>query len=61
MDGFAVAEALRREHGTDLRLVAITGYGGEDVRERALAAGFDEHLVKPVAQEVLQAALAVEG
>ena len=31
----------------DLRLVALTGYGQADDRDRAIAAGFDDHLVKP--------------
>jgi CheY-like chemotaxis protein len=39
-----------REHpgGRRLRLVAVTGYGLPEDRERAYAAGFDLHLVKPV-------------
>jgi CheY-like chemotaxis protein len=39
-------------------LVALTGYGAPEDRERALAAGFDEHLVKPVDLDVLKALLA---
>jgi CheY-like chemotaxis protein len=31
-----------------VRLVAMTGYGQPDDRRRALEAGFDAHLVKPV-------------
>jgi CheY-like chemotaxis protein len=31
-----------------LRLVAVTGYGRREDRERALASGYDEHIVKPV-------------
>jgi PAS domain S-box-containing protein len=58
MDGFAVAAALRGDPDTAAaRLVAVTGYGGEAVRRRALAAGFDEHLVKPVEPAALFAAL----
>jgi CheY-like chemotaxis protein len=30
------------------RLIAVTGYGQESDRRRALEAGFDEHLVKPI-------------
>jgi DNA-binding response OmpR family regulator len=30
-----------------LRLVAVTAYGSEDYRKRALAAGFDLHILKP--------------
>jgi signal transduction histidine kinase len=47
MNGYDVARKLRRE-GTEAHLVALTGYGQpEDVR-RALEAGFDTHMVKPV-------------
>jgi CheY-like chemotaxis protein len=42
-----------------VKLVALTGYGQEDDQKRALDAGFDAHLVKPVAlkrlMEVLEA------
>jgi CheY-like chemotaxis protein len=34
--------------GATMFMVALTGWGQEDDRERALAAGFDLHLVKPV-------------
>jgi CheY-like chemotaxis protein len=37
--------------------VALTGYGQREDRERAIAAGFDEHLVKPVGFEDLQRVL----
>ncbi|HEY5951279.1 MAG TPA: ATP-binding protein [Kofleriaceae bacterium] len=47
MDGHELARKIR-ERGIKTRLVAVTGYGRESDRERALAAGFDEHLVKPV-------------
>jgi PAS domain S-box-containing protein len=49
MDGYEVARRIRAETaGRHLRLVAVTGYGLREDRERALRAGFDEHLVKPV-------------
>ena len=35
-------------------LVALTGYGTEDDRRRSLAAGFDEHLVKPPSVDSLR-------
>ena len=48
-DGFAVAEQLRGDPATKhARLIAVTGYGSEDDRTRAVQAGFDVHLVKPV-------------
>jgi CheY-like chemotaxis protein len=39
-------------------LVAVTGYGQAEDRERALAAGFDAHLVKPVDPAALESVLA---
>jgi two-component system OmpR family response regulator len=49
MDGYEVARRLRaRPTGADLVLVALTGWAGQDVRNRAADAGFDYHLVKPV-------------
>jgi signal transduction histidine kinase/ActR/RegA family two-component response regulator len=49
IDGYEVARRLRANPATSmLRLVALTGYGLESDRARALAAGFDAHLVKPV-------------
>ena len=48
-DGYAVASVLRQTSDTiHARLIAVTGYGEAQHRRRALAAGFDQHLVKPV-------------
>jgi len=47
MDGYEVARSIRR-HGKTTRLIALTGYGQPEDRERSLDAGFDEHVVKPV-------------
>jgi CheY-like chemotaxis protein len=48
MNGYEVARALRSSpHTSDVVLVALTGYGQAEDREKALAAGFDEHLLKP--------------
>jgi CheY-like chemotaxis protein len=52
-NGFVVASTLRREAGPGLRLIAVTAYGQEEDRRRALDAGFDLHLVKPVDPVVL--------
>ncbi|WP_156328174.1 MULTISPECIES: hybrid sensor histidine kinase/response regulator [unclassified Massilia] len=55
ISGHEVARALAEQGG--IRLVAVTGYGqAEDVR-RALAAGFDRHLKKPVRLEDLERAV----
>lgn len=59
LDGYEVARRLRRDPALrQPRLIAITGYGQVDDRDRAHAAGFDEHLVKPVDLRALTTALA---
>jgi signal transduction histidine kinase/CheY-like chemotaxis protein len=55
LNGFEVAAAIRREPwGREVLLVALTGWGQARDRERSRSAGFDEHLVKPVALEQLE-------
>jgi signal transduction histidine kinase/ActR/RegA family two-component response regulator len=55
MDGYEVARRLRERAGHDrLRLVAVTGYGQENDRRQAEAAGFDAHMVKPVSIDRLE-------
>jgi signal transduction histidine kinase/ActR/RegA family two-component response regulator len=52
LDGLEVARRLRASPDTSsVYLVAITGYGHSEYRRRTREAGFDEHLVKPVAPE----------
>ena len=59
MDGYEVARRVRALPGGDrIRLIALTGYGQSDDRRRALSAGFDAHLVKPVEPAKLAQALA---
>ena len=49
MDGYEVVRRLREQPETrGAVIVAVTGYGQEEDRRRSLAAGFDEHLTKPV-------------
>jgi signal transduction histidine kinase/ActR/RegA family two-component response regulator len=49
IDGYEVARRLRsRGAGRRPFLVALTGYGGPEDRDRAFAAGFDAHVAKPV-------------
>lgn len=55
-DGYEIARRVRTE-GRTTRLVAVSGYGQPEDRARALAAGFDEHLKKPVALEALRGGL----
>jgi CheY-like chemotaxis protein len=54
-DGYAVAHRLRGEDLGGELLVALTGYGEPEDRERAQRAGFDRHLTKPVDPDALLA------
>ena len=59
MTGYEVVSSLRASGILpDVMVFAVSGYGGEQQRERSLAAGFDEHLVKPVHMSVLDRLLA---
>jgi PAS domain S-box-containing protein len=54
LSGHDVARRLRAAPwGSDIRLIAVTGWGQEDDRAKSRDAGFDEHLTKPVDPEVL--------
>jgi CheY-like chemotaxis protein len=62
MDGYEVARGLRECEGDEkLVLVAVTGYGQEEDRSLARAAGFDYHMVKPVDPRDLKELLAAWG
>jgi PAS domain S-box-containing protein len=59
MDGNELARRLRAQPETSTAiLIAVTGYGQEEDRQKAAAAGFDHHLVKPVDPAKLSALLA---
>ena len=59
MDGLSLARAVRSDPDLfDLTLIAVTGYARPDDRRRALDAGFDAHLPKPVRIDALLAVLA---
>jgi CheY-like chemotaxis protein len=62
MDGYEVATRLRHTRAAvEPLLIAVTGYGQADDRERSKAAGFDHHLVKPVdIQKLLDLCAAAE-
>jgi PAS domain S-box-containing protein len=56
MNGYEVAHRMRELPGREqMRIVAMTGYGQTNDRERALRSGFDHHLVKPAAPDALYA------
>jgi CheY-like chemotaxis protein len=55
MTGYEVARAIREtDWGRTMHLVAITGWGQAEDKARASAAGFDQHLTKPVDPEKVE-------
>jgi CheY-like chemotaxis protein len=59
MSGYEVAERIRNQPwGEEAVLFALTGWGQSEDVERAKAAGFDEHMTKPVDLERLAVLLA---
>jgi signal transduction histidine kinase len=58
LDGYAVARQLRERGDTShVLLIALTGYGQKEDRQRAADAGFDYHFVKPADPREIQAAI----
>jgi PAS domain S-box-containing protein len=58
IDGYQLAAKIREAPwGRGILLIAVTGWGQEEDRRRAFAAGFDHHLTKPVAAETLESLL----
>lgn len=58
LDGYEVARRLRQDRRFDqVKVVAVTGYGTLSDRRKSFSAGFDEHLVKPLAISALQQVL----
>lgn len=54
-DGYSVARRLRASpNGGDRQLIALTGWGHDEDRQRSREAGFDHHLVKPVSSNTLR-------
>ncbi len=59
LDGYEVARRIRAgKRGNSIVLIALTGYGQAEDRARALDAGFDGHLTKPISPERLAAVIA---
>ncbi len=62
ISGYDVARQVRElPGGADLHLIALTGFGQAEDRRKSEAAGFDEHLVKPVDLGVLARIIAEAG
>lgn len=57
---YEAARCIRERKGHDVRpvLVALTGWGQDEDRERSKKAGFDAHVVKPVDEAALRKLLA---
>jgi CheY-like chemotaxis protein len=59
IDGYELVQQLRKMPGLEkIVIVALTGYGTDEDRRRALAVGFDEHLTKPIKLHTLQRLIA---
>jgi signal transduction histidine kinase/ActR/RegA family two-component response regulator len=58
LDGYRLAQQIRATPwGRGAVLVAVTGWGQEEDRQRAVAAGFDHHLVKPLSADMVETLL----
>jgi CheY-like chemotaxis protein len=60
MNGYEAARDIRQQPwGAGMALIAVTGWGQEEDRRRALEAGFNHHVTKPVEVEALAKLLAL--
>jgi CheY-like chemotaxis protein len=57
LDGIEVAKRLRLEHGDGIRIIVITAYGNESVRQQTEEAGCELHLVKPADPRFIESLL----
>ncbi len=58
MDGFETCRRIRAVEGNEATvIIAVTGWGRDEDRQRTRAAGFDQHLVKPVDRTAIIRAL----
>ena len=59
LNGYAVAQRIReQEWGTSMFLIAVTGWGQEEDRQRSSEVGLNVHMVKPVEPSALEKLLA---
>jgi signal transduction histidine kinase len=61
LDGYETCRRIRQEYGSSLMVVALTGWGQERDKEKAMQAGFDMHLTKPADPTLLEGLLATAG
>jgi two-component system, chemotaxis family, CheB/CheR fusion protein len=62
INGYELAQRIRATSwGSDITLVAVTGWGQTEDRQRATQAGFTQHLVKPIAADSLDSLLRALG
>jgi CheY-like chemotaxis protein len=62
LNGYELAERIRHEAwGSGMTLIAVTGWGQDTDRRRALAAGFDHHLTKPIEPDQLERLFSAAG
>jgi DNA-binding response OmpR family regulator len=59
IDGYEVCRRVRGESwGDEVEIIAVTGWGQDEARDKSSEAGFDHHLVKPIDHAVLAELLA---
>jgi len=61
VDGYEAARRIRARRGSSVTLLALTGYGRDEDRQRAKQAGFDRFFVKPVTADELETAFSAPG
>ena len=53
VDGYEACRRIREEFGADVTVLALTGFGQEQDKQRAARAGFNGHITKPADPDVL--------
>jgi signal transduction histidine kinase len=61
LDGYETCRRIRQEYGSSLMVVALTGWGQERDKDKAMQAGFDMHLTNPADPTLLEGLLATAG
>jgi CheY-like chemotaxis protein len=56
-DGFEVARRLRQEHGSTMRIIAVSAYASDADRRQSIEAGCELHLVKPADPRFIESLL----